>query len=204
MKREDLLKKAAGLGFKLFETEKPEDSNRTLAQVVESRDTRLWEGFPVMLANAARGGGFKYEAVKSLLKGRPAKKNFDALIRMALAVYKALGFEFSGLKNCAVKSPRFNAAVAGVPIEKMKNVFKDYFHDKEEDLNNMLRVKEGMDIEYAMSQIFTAKQKEIFFKKLRQEKLTKTEREYFSRVIKKKAQALSNPELHRLAHEVLK
>ena len=48
------------------------------------------------------------------------------------------------------------------------------------------------------------KQKELFLKKLRGEKLTRTEIEYFSRIVKKKALALAHPELHKLAHILLK
>jgi hypothetical protein len=36
-------------------------------------------------------------------------------------------------------------------------------------------------------------------KKLKGEKMTKTEREYFSRSVKKKVLALANPDLHKLA-----
>ena len=59
-------------------------------------------------------------------------------------------------------------------------------------------------LEYALSQIFTPKQKEIFLKRLRGKKLTKTEREYFYRVVKKKAVALTNQDLQRLAQQILR
>jgi hypothetical protein len=54
-----------------------------------------------------------------------------------------------------------------------------------------------------MSQIFSTKQKELVMKKLKGEKLTKTEREYFSRVVKKKVMALANTQLHRLSQKLL-
>jgi hypothetical protein len=55
-----------------------------------------------------------------------------------------------------------------------------------------------------MSQIFSKKQKELFLKKLRGEKLKKTEREYYSRSIKKKVLALANSNLHKLAERLIK
>jgi hypothetical protein len=60
-----------------------------------------------------------------------------------------------------------------------------------------------LSLEYSLSQVFSPKQKELFLKKLKREKLTKTEKEYFSRAVKKKVLALANPELHRLSQKLL-
>ena len=38
------------LGYPLLEPTEAPDVNQTIAEVVRSRDTRLWEGFPVLLA----------------------------------------------------------------------------------------------------------------------------------------------------------
>jgi hypothetical protein len=40
-------------------------------------------------------------------------------------------------------------------------------------------------------------------KKVRGEKLNKTEREYFSRVVKKRLMAVTDPDVHRLAMKAL-
>ena len=56
----------------------------------------------------------------------------------------------------------------------------------------------------ALSQLFSPKQKELFKKKLNGEPLNKTEREYYSRAVKKKVSALANPDLHRLAQKLMK
>ena len=48
------------------------------------------------------------------------------------------------------------------------------------------------------------KQKELFMKRLKGEKMTKTEREYYSRSVKKKVQALANSDLHKLATTLIK
>ena len=45
--------------------------------------------------------------------------------------------------------------------------------------------------------------KELFKKKLNGERLTKTEKEYYSRTVKKKVSALANPELHRFAQKLM-
>jgi len=50
-----------------------------------------------------------------------------------------------------------------------------------------------------LSTLFSPKQKELVFKKYNGEPLTKTEKEYYSRVVKKKIVALANSELRRIA-----
>ena len=47
--------------------------------------------------------------------------------------------------------------------------------------------------------LFSPKQKELVLKKYNGEPLTKTEQEYYSRVVKKKIGALANSELRRIA-----
>ena len=56
MKNNDLPKRLKALGFPLFETAETEDANLALADVVRSKDLRLWEGFPVVLATGAERG----------------------------------------------------------------------------------------------------------------------------------------------------
>lgn len=47
--------------------------------------------------------------------------------------------------------------------------------------------------------LFSEKQKELIFKKLKNQHLTKTEREYYSRVVKKKLVVIAAPEIQELA-----
>ena len=68
MKNENLYEKLNKLGLPLFETKLRFDINKTLSEVVKSKDIRLWEGFPVLLANANKEGEFAYSAVLNFLK----------------------------------------------------------------------------------------------------------------------------------------
>jgi len=90
-----------------------------------------------------------------------------------------------------------------ISSQRLKNTFNNYFKQAEARLSEILLVKEEMGLEYAMSQVFSPKQKDLFLKKLRNEKLNKTEKEYYSRTVKKKLTALVNPELQRSAQRVL-
>ena len=87
---------------------------------------------------------------------------------------------------------------------RLKSTFNRYLQNSESNLNDLMTLKSEAGLEYALSRLFPAGQKELFLKKLQGAKLTKTETEYFSRVVKKKVLALANPELHNLARKLLK
>ena len=87
--------------------------------------------------------------------------------------------------------------------ERLKAAFANYFKREERSLKGLLSQKEELGLELALSEVFSPKQKELFLKKLKGEKMSKTEKEYFSRVVKKKVLALANSQLHRLSQKLL-
>ena len=222
MGKKNLLKRLASLGFPLLEAEKDEEVNSTLADLVESHDRRLWEGFPVVLVNSVEKGLFDYDKVAEHLKSPSDRLNLALLVEFSLALYKTLDLKFSwadklhalfdseGMKQAyekylvALKNNQDFAVQSGVmSSQRVKATFDNYFRQAQAHLDDLLSVKEVMGVEYSLSQVFSPKQKELFLKKLRNEKLTKTEKEYFSRVVKKRVLALANPELHSLAQKLL-
>ena len=58
---------------------------------------------------------------------------------------------------------------------------------------------ESAQLHVYLDRLFSPKQKELVFKKLRQESFTKTEREYYSRVVRKKLEAIANDNLRDIA-----
>ena len=221
MKDNSLPKRLSALGFRLFETSEMEDANLTLADVVMSKDLRMWEGFPVVLATSAEKGRFDYAKAVGCLKRRPDKLILASLTAMSLALYKALNLKFlwadtltrSLSVECRNESEAYfsllkkdqDLKVAGrsMSSQRLKTVFNGYFKKASENLNDFISTKEDLGLEYALSQVFSPKQKELFMKKLKGEVLTKTEKEYFSRAVKKKVQALANADLHRLSRKLL-
>ena len=93
MRSDNLSKRLGALGFPLFERERV-DANLTLADVVRSKDLRLWEGFPVVLANSFEKELFNYDEVNQYLKVSADKSHFDSLVVMSLALYRALNLKF--------------------------------------------------------------------------------------------------------------
>lgn len=221
MKRENFPEELSGLGFPLFEREESLDADSVLARIAKGDDSRLWEGFSVVLANSAGKGLFNYENVLGLLKQPSDRSKLNALLVMSLALYNVLGLKFSWTKKLVSSlTPRVKkdfdnfkeklkrnaqVMVAGkeMSTQRLKKAFRNYSRKSQVSLNELLSVKEELGVEYALSQVFSPKQKELFLKKLRSEKLTKTEKEYFSRCVKKKVLALANSELHRLARKLL-
>jgi len=221
MKNDNLLKRVSTLGFPLFGVEDDQNANLTLADMVRSRDLRLWEGFPVVLANSAEKGLFNYDKVNEYLKKPFDKSYLTSLMVMSLGVYRffnlkfswADGFykslsgdrkkEFTGFLEKFKNDDDLSVAGREMSAHRLKSVFNNYFSQSKAKLNELLSAKDELNLEYSLSQVFSPKQKELFYKKLKREKLTKTEKEYFSRVVKKKVFALANPELHHLAQRLL-
>ena len=221
MQKNDLFDRVGALGYPLFDKEDSGDANLTLADMVKSRDSRLWEGFPLVLANSVQKGKFRQEEVSGFLKTESDKSCLLSLLALSLALYKHLNLKFSWARKLYASLPpkakkefggflkdlkkerQFRCAGKDMSGERLRSVFGNYFNQAARNLNDLLSVKDELSLEFALSQVFSAKQKELFYKKLKREKLTKTEREYFSRVVKKKVLALANSELHRLAQRIL-
>lgn len=218
MNKKELLKQLDVLGFPMMEAEEGADANASLAGVVRAKDARLWEGFPLLLANSVKKNLFNYEDVVRQLKGTTEKKTFGQLLLVSLAFYKSAGLKFAWadqlFETAKFKQTEFDRVyasfkqnkdqVSGLELsaERVAKTFQRYYQDQQQELNGLVSLQEDFNLEYALAQVFSPKQKELFFKKLRREKLTKTEKEYYSRAVKKKVMALANEQLFRLAQQL--
>ena len=219
MENEKLLRELSKLGLPLFEIDV--DANETITGVVKSRNIRLWEGFPVLLVNVNKESFFNYEKVKTLLTKRQEYRNFVNLILLSFSVYKYFHLQFFWQKDLKKKiqvrqegkikeflnsmknNNDITIARQKLNSQRIKNFFNNYFRGENLNVEKMYVKSKGLSLEYALSQIFTPTQKDIFLKKIKGEKLTKSQRERFYRVVKKKVIALLNPELQRLAEQLL-
>ena len=94
MNQKEFLENLKRLGFALMETNKGVDVAQTLAQVVKSNDARMWEGFPVLLANAAEEYGFDYDQTLKSLTDNRDREHFRGLVLLSLALYKHFHLSF--------------------------------------------------------------------------------------------------------------
>jgi len=221
MVNKELMENVSRLGFPLMEAEQDFNANATLAQVVKSGDTRLWEGFPVLVANAAQAHSWNYDRVMGYLDHQQEKETFQRLLLMSLAVYDYfhLSYSWTNALNKKMAGPyagllsRWKKAMAddkalevqnkSFQAGRVKEVFLNYFEKNAQKAKEQRQKSQELSLEYALSQVFSPKQKELFKKKLSGEPFTKTEREYYSRAVKKKVAALANPDVHRLAQKLL-
>ena len=216
-----LLERLSRLGFPLIETSKDFDVNMTLAEVVKSKDTRLWEGLPVVLVNSAKDYRFDYLRVLEYLTITEEKENFISLLLLSLALYKQyhISFfwtkqledqltdheklKFKQIEEFLAQADHFDLCGTQFQTVRLKGIFDLYF-EKESEKRKLRNDKhEELSLGFALSQLFSPKQKELFKKKLEGQPLSKTEKEYYSRSVKKKVASLANPELHRLAQKLM-
>jgi len=209
------------LGFPLMEPGRPDfDVNKVLAEVVKSQDTRFWEGFPVMLANAAGQAEFDYKKVAQFFSPGH-REQYKGLFLMSLALYEVLGLKFNWAAQWHKKAPKNDVVrvksfrkqlaanksleVSGRKFfpQRLKDLFEAYYGTQAVETKLFDDKQAALSVEYALSQLFSPKQKELFYKKLKGEDMSKTEREYYSRAVKKKVQALANSQLHSMAQRLL-
>ncbi|MBU0675876.1 MAG: hypothetical protein KJ950_14660 [Proteobacteria bacterium] len=197
------------------------DVNQTMAELVSRKDMRLWEGFPVLLVNGAEDYSFSYDQVLALLGTEEDRRNFHTLVLVSLALYRHyhLAFVWSNqlkkglaeddlklvgeLASALARDQSFPVGETLFDSNRLKTMFNRYFEQNAEKARQLKEKHEELSLEFALSRLFSPKQKELFKKKLAGEVLTKTEREYYSRTVRKKVAALANPELHRLAQKLM-
>jgi hypothetical protein len=220
-----LLENVTKLGVPMMVPEEDVDVHKTLADVVKSHDTRLWESYPVLLSSALKKYSVDFAKVHNQLHVPLDQDAFVKLTALSKAMYDAYHQPWAELQKSlepfrkfksdvedalkplrdAVALAQQHVSVANVPLstERLKRLFEDYLGRLSLEHKKELAKHQELSLEYALSQVFSPKQKELFYKKLKGEVLTKTEREYFSRTVKRKVLALANDELHVLARKLL-
>ena len=219
-----LLEDVNKLGVPLMAPKEDVDVDKILADVVKSHDTRLWENFPALLANVSSKYQLDLQRVQNQFNKLFDKKAFNTLSVLSKAMYDLHNVQFAEFNKAfeslkktyadydkSLKSLRdalkqnFKVPVADVRLsaERLKNSFKDYLGYLNLEQQKQNAKHQELFLEYALSQVFSPKQKELLKKKLNGEKMTKTEREYYSRTVKKKVLALANSELHHLSRRLL-
>ena len=220
MSNPELMQSLSMLGLPMFVPSQDVNVNEVLADVVKSRDTRLWETFPVLLVNAAERYQFSPENVEQLLFDED-RNNFHQLFLLASSVYSFYHLTFSWLntfkkglssdeksqisqwKTFLTHNKTFGWGNTEIDPERIKRTFKLYFEQNADKSRRSKEKYEEFSLAYSLSQVFSPKQIDLFKKRLEGTALTKTEQEYYSRSVKKKVVALANSELHSLARKLL-
>ena len=226
MKREDLVFNLGRLGYSLVTPDVQEVGEdqvvELLAELVDSKDLRLVEGFPVVLANCAqRGMNLDFAAL--LAKHKPRSRKRQALEKLLLASSDLLtrqGLEKpEGLEKVSASlKAKYGDLLAAdllslgrkvsLSTERLRNALRRYSANFETSRSRRKKEKakqrRSFQLSYYLSTLFSVKQKELVLKKLNGEPLNKTEQEYFSRTVRKKLEALANPEVKKVAAALTK
>ncbi|MBI3298437.1 MAG: hypothetical protein HYZ75_09760 [Elusimicrobia bacterium] len=217
-----LLSSLAQYGYSLLNPERMSDPNELLARLAKSRDSRLLEGFPVVLANALEKHREKVDmsAAEGLLDASELRR-FRKLTALSTYLFGSFGLDalkaaareagadhpdlLAELRSSVENDRSLELGPGTLNLARVKKTFLNYYvHGRElETAENKARLREDFRREYNLSLFFAPRQRDLLGKKLRGEAMTKTEREYFSRVVKKKLLALADPDLHRLAQKAL-
>jgi len=226
MKKEDLIAALGDLGYPLLVTGKKRMRRKKIMEVLDgladSDEPRLIEGFPVILANCAHKG-MKLNP-RALLARHPLKSQRRANMEKLLLVSALL------LDQESLKEPEGLGSVVetlkakygdllseetltlakgmALSTNRLRRTLKRYasgLKDSESAKDReKLRQEQSFQLHMHLSTLFSEKQKELVLKKLQGEPFTKTEQEYYSRVVKKKLEALANSELRRIATALTK
>ena len=210
-------------GYSLFQPGEMADPNDLLARMSQSRDMRLLEGFPVVLANAfeKRASQVDLTATGNRLSSNEARDKFHKLVALSFYLFDVFGFEnlkppevrradrwktyLEELRDVVEKNLPLKLGDKELDLDRAKKTFLRYAVRDQFDSTaaDKAKMKEEFRREYYLSLLLPPRQRDLLQKKLRAEPMTKTEREYFSRVVKKKLQALADPDLHRMAQKAL-
>lgn len=202
---------------------KPE---KVLTELLRQQDARLLEGFPVVLANAlSEKESLAWEnkdwsPEKAFSK--KMKERWTVLTALSLLLFRLFGFlktfddrvlgllkkcpegemTLSALEKDFSGSGEVRAAGLRLSAERLKNSFRNYVlqQDRENDLQGQ---KDSLEFELRLSELFTPRQKELLAKRLDGKSFTKTEREYYYRVVKKRLKALADERVHEMARKLV-
>ena len=221
MKKEELISALGALGYRLFTKENERVNSGKVLDVLDelsgSEDSRLIEAYPVVLANCAHRG-IKLD-ISGLLSRHGqrshSRSNLEKLILASCDLLAEEGLDQPEGIEVILKTlkPKYGDLLQGevvdlgthrsVSTERLRRTLRRYAIDlerhesaREKDRRKQLR---SFQLELHLSTLFPPKQKELIFKKLKGDPLSKTEKEYYSRVVKKKLQGLANKELRKIA-----
>lgn len=185
-----------------------------------AQDPVLVARFPAVLAICARRG---IELDSQALFGRhwessPKRQNLEKLLLVSAELFRRDGLPAPGnLISIAEGLKRRHPHLLGaeavalahgpvVPVAEMQAALRAFAADLKKPMQadsspaaTGERQRWSPQLTRFLDLLFPDKQKELIFKRLEHRHLTKTEREYYSRVVKKKLVAVADPELQELA-----
>lgn len=200
-----------------------------LDALASSDDATLVVQFPAILSICARNDIAldSHVLFSKYWESSPKKQNLEKLLLISAELFELEGIEAPrNLKKIAsslkakygsLLSARMLSLSSGlaIAIRDIQNVLRQYADRtvqgtpaSGQDRADHRPVRENLNrsagLQAHLDRIFSPKQKDLVFKKLNRERFTKTEREYYSRVVKKKLEAVADDEMNFIASKLTK
>ena len=223
-----LMDQLAQRGYALMQPKSTEPAEKLFANLLSQSDARLLEGFPVVFANVlAENKPLEWESEK----WQPDELTLKVVGRLqVMLTVSYLLFELFGMpkeyssrvsklltrlvgtkemnkyleryKEPLLQSQSVKLNGVSLSTERLKNNFRNYVVQSPGSAE-VQEKKHALELELLLAELFTPRQKEVLRKRMEGKPLTKTEREYFYRVVKKRLRALASDELHQMARTLL-
>lgn len=224
--RNQLVEGLARYGYS-FRRPAPFSAGETLLeQLVKQKDPRFLEAFPtVLLTLLEEKETLEWESSQwtpSRKLSSAQRSRLMVLLALSYLLFELFGLNQAHLRRTAkvlsalsswkkeveLLRPSFQES-GEVPlgeggwlsVERMKTQFRHYALLRPTS-EAVQKRREELELELLLSEFFTPRQKELLVKRQAREVFTKTEREYFYRVVRKRLKALANEELHQFARSL--
>jgi hypothetical protein len=182
-----------------------------LDALASSDDLALVVRFPVVLSICARNGiSLNSHALFSKYwESSPMKQNLEKLLLLSDELFDQEGIEApqNMKKIVSPLKPKYGTLLSSrmlslssgltIPIQTVQNILRDY----------TAKITKAMpapsaELDTSLDRLFSPKQKDLIYKRLNSEGFTKTEREYYSRVVRKKLLAIANAQVNLIANKL--
>ena len=198
-----------------------------LDALASSNDQALVIRFPAVLSICARNGVAlnSHALFSKYWESSPKKQNLEKLLLISAELFDLEGIEApKNLKKIAsslkakygtLLSAKMLPLSSGISISMrdIQNTLRDYTAKTKDAMTAFKQgnleqeptrdiLNRSADLQVHLRRLFSSKQKDLVFKKLNGKPFTKTEREYYSRVVRKKLASIANSEVSCIANRL--
>jgi len=190
-----------------------------LDALASADDVEVVARFPAILAICARRGlSLNSQAIFSRYwETSPKRQNLEKLLLVSSTIFKLQGLKPPGNLDQIVASlkPKYGDLLSAgefqlssgmiVSIQDLEKSLNSYLagHTKPQQKRGSTEPSRSEALDVYLDRLFSPKQKELVFKKRDDITFTKTEREYYSRVVRKKLEAIASEEVGQIAKNLM-
>ena len=190
-----------------------------LDALASSDDTEVVARFPAVLAICARRGlALNFQALFSRYwETSPKRQNLEKLLFISAAIFERQGLRAPKNldKIAASLKPKYGDLLPGgefqlssgmcISINDLQETLERYTSSQSKAPASLGKKSPSKadSLDVYLDRIFSPKQKELVFKKRDGISFTKTEREYYSRTVRKKLEAIASENLVELARNLV-